>query len=211
MFQAFCVIGRLNRKWKYLRAYYSHSGTCLPLRDLFFENSGATMVEGEAFSIAQFVAQETALFYEHIKTAAAKFEADETVPKSLFGQKMIRALHKAGGKRGGGVNGQKRKPTAFNLFIKEKLAELNAKDSYKDVPYKEKFSMVVAKWGALSDDKKQQYTTKYAAQLAAPTPVAEKRDAPSSSDDDESSSSDDEERKKQRKKEKKEKKHKSTN
>jgi hypothetical protein len=175
----------------------------------FLKFLGATMAAEQAFSIAQFVAQETALFYEHLKTATAKFEEDETVPKSLFGQKVIRALHKAGGKRGGGVNGQKRKPTAFNMYIKEKLAEINAKDSYKDVPYKEKFSMVVAKWGALSDEKKQQYITKYAAQLAAPTPAAEKRDAPSSSDDDDSSSSDDEELKqKKRKKEKKEKKHK---
>jgi len=166
------------------------------------------MAAEQAFSIAQFVAQETALFYDHLKTATTKFEEDETVPKSLFGQKKIRALQKAGGKRGGGANGQKRKPTAFNLFIKEKLEEINAKDSYKDVPYKEKFSMVVAKWGALSDDKKQQYTTKYAAQLAAPTPVAEKRDAPSSSEGGDTSSSDDEERKKKKKKDKKEKKQK---
>ncbi len=161
----------------------------------------------EHFSLAQFVAQETALFYEHLKNATKNYEEEETAPKSLFGQKAIRALHKAGGKRGGGVNGQKRKPTAFNLFIKEKLAEMNAKDSNKDIPYKEKFSMVVAKWGALSDEKKQQYTIKYAAQLAAePTPVAEKRDSPESSSDEDSSSSD-EDPKKKKKKEKKEKKH----
>jgi HMG-box domain len=159
------------------------------------------MAGEQAFSVAQFVAQETALFYEHIKTSTAKFEEDGTVPKSLFGQKVIRALQKAGGKRGGGANGQKRKPTAFNLFIKEKLAEMNAKDSHKDVPYKEKFSMVVAKWGALSDDKKQQYATKYAAQLAAPVAEAEKRDAPSSSEDDESTD-EEEEHKKKKKKEK---------
>jgi hypothetical protein len=162
------------------------------------------MAAEQTFSISQFVAQETALFYEHIKTANEQFEKEEIVPKSVFGQKAIRALHKVGGKRGGGVNGQKRKPTAFNLFIKEKLADMNAKDSYKDVPYKEKFSMVVAKWGALSDDKKQQYATKYAAQLAAPTPAPEKGAVPSSSDDSDDSS--DEDRKKKKKKEKKEKK-----
>lgn len=159
------------------------------------------MATEPSFSMAQFVAQETALFYEHLKTTRAKFEEDGTVPKSLFGQKAIRALLKSGGKRGGGANGQKRKPTAFNLFVKEKLAEINAKDSYKDTPYNEKFKIAVAKWGALTEDKKKQYATKYAAQLAAPAPVAEKRPSPSSSDDS-SSSDDDEERKKKKKKEK---------
>lgn len=158
------------------------------------------MTEEQAFSVSQYAAQETALFYEHLKKAVKDFEEDGTVPKSLFGQKMIRALQKAGGKRGGGANGQKRKPTAFNLYVKEKLEELNSKEANKDVPYKEKFKIAVGKWTSLSEDKKKQFAQKYAAQLAAPTPVAEKRPAPSSSDD--SDESDEEEHKKKKKKEK---------
>ena len=127
----------------------------------------------------------------------------------MFGQKAIRALRKAGGARKGSADGTKRKPSAFNLFVKEKLEEMNREDVDKEIPYKEKFKRAVAKWTVLSDEQKKQYAAKYAhlmadapagapSEPAAPTPA--KRAAASSSDDD---SSDEEE--KQRKKKKKEK------
>lgn len=162
------------------------------------------MAQAEGSSLAQYVAQETQLFYKHLKEAVEKFEENGELPHSLFGQKAIRELKKQGGRRKpGAADAPKRKPSVFNLYIKEKLEELNAQASSSGVPYKEKFKQVVAEWSKLSDDQKKEYAVKYSGQLAGeehaePTPTPAKR--PASSSDDESS--EEEEKKKKKKKEK---------
>ena len=159
------------------------------------------MAETEPFSLAQFVAQETQLFYQRLHEAVQKHEESGEVPPSLFGQKAIRALKKAGGRRKGAAgDAPKRKPSVFNLYIKEKLEEMNAQPALSTVPYKEKFRQVVAQWSKLNDGEKNKYKDKYAAQLAGeepakPTPA--KRSASSSDDE-----SVEEEKKKKKKKEK---------
>ena len=125
------------------------------------------MAETEPFSLAQFVAQETQLFYQRLHEAVQKHEESGEVPPSLFGQKAIRALKKAGGRRKGAAgDAPKRKPSVFNLYIKEKLEEMNAQPALSTVPYKEKFRQVVAQWSKLNDGEKNKYKDKYAAQLA---------------------------------------------
>lgn len=123
------------------------------------------MAENDGAALQQFVAQETQLFYSHIRTAISKFEENGELPHSLFGVKAVKALQKASKQKAS--DKVKRKPTVFNLFVKEKLAEIGNEVSAKDLPYKERFGQAAAKWSALSEEEKKQYAEKYAAELQA--------------------------------------------
>ena len=120
------------------------------------------MTEAEVGELQKFLAQESALFYSHVRSVAEKYNETGELPSSLFGKKAVQSLLKTKRKRVVTKDGEKRKPSAFNLFVKEKLTEVNKDPKIADMAYKDRFKLAVAEWTALTDDQKK----KFAAQCA---------------------------------------------
>ncbi|KAI7837028.1 hypothetical protein COHA_009105 [Chlorella ohadii] len=136
-------------------------------------------------TLISFFAEEMQQFFAHIQSAVRSYNASGELPQSLFKAKEGK------GKRGAGKEKKergKRKPSAFNLFVRDKLEEFKAKafnlfvrDKLEEFKAKgvkapepregEKqarnplFSMAVAEWSKLSKEQKEAITKKYAAQL----------------------------------------------
>lgn len=131
----------------------------------FRKSNCQKMTANDEGQLHQFVAQETQLFYSHIRAAISKYQENGELPHSLFGVKAVKALQKASKQKSS--DKIKRKPTVFNLFVKEKLAEIGNEVSAQDLPYKERFGQAAAKWSALSEEEKKRYAEKFAAELQA--------------------------------------------
>lgn len=121
----------------------------------------------EAVKLVGFFAQEMGLFFQHIHAATAKYNETGELPSSLFSAKQVKSLDKharAGEKRKDKI---KRKPTAFNYYVKEKLDEFKQKGIKVDEENSNNtlFKMAVTEWTKLSDDEKKAYSAKYAAEL----------------------------------------------
>ena len=113
--------------------------------------------------ILQFIAQETRLFNIHLRDACAMYEREKKLPSSLFGVKAIRAVQKASGKKA--TAGEKRKPTAFNIFIKKRIQEIKESEDCSDVKYTAIFKRVVEEWGELTDEQKKAFYQEHAHEL----------------------------------------------
>lgn len=113
--------------------------------------------------ILQFIAQETRLFNIHLKEACAMYEQEKKLPASLFGVKAIRAVQKASGKKA--TAGEKRKPTAFNIFIKKRIQEIKESEDCTDVKYTAIFKRVVEEWGELTTEQKKAFYEEHAHEL----------------------------------------------
>lgn len=136
------------------------------------------MTEAEVGELQKFLAQESALFYSHVRAVAEKYNETGELPNSLFGKKAVQSLLKAG-KRGGSKGGEKRKPSVFNLFVKEKLAGVNKDPKATGTPFKDRFKLAVSEWSALTDDQKKEFAAKCAHLLEdnAPTGLPDKVEA----------------------------------
>jgi hypothetical protein len=151
------------------------------------------MNDGDQVKFTGFIAQEMSLFFQHIHTATANFNESGELPKSLFHNKQIKVLDKyakALKKKGDKI---KRKPTAYNHFVKEKLEQFKATN--KKVPEGEDankalFSMAVGEWKKLSAEEKKEYTDKYAASHGAEEKVVEEEEDEEEGEEDGSSDSD---------------------
>lgn len=134
-----------------------------------------------------FFAQEMQLFFQHVQNAVATYSSTGELPHSLFSNKQV-------GKAIGEKKVKKpRKPSAFNLFMKTKLAEYKRLDvgntpgaEPRDVS-QARFKMAAAEWKALPDAEKAKLQA--AAAAAAPelagTAAAIVGAGQASSDDDE--------------------------
>lgn len=146
--------------------------------------------ENDQIKFTGFIAQEMSLFFQHIHNATTNYNETGEIPKSLFHNKQIKTLDKyakASRKKG---DKPKRKPTAFNNFVKEKLEEFkasNKKGADGEDGNKALFSMAVAEWTKLSEEEKKEYSQKFAAAQGGD----EKKGEEEEEDDDDSSDSDD--------------------
>ena len=113
--------------------------------------------------LLQFLAQETRLFNMHLKQACEMYEAENKLPSSLFGVKAIRAVQKASGKKA--TAGERRKPTAFNLFIKLKMAEIKKEQVGANPKYTELFKRVVDIWGGMTPEEKKKFAADHQEEL----------------------------------------------
>lgn len=130
------------------------------------------MAEVDATPLQRYYARETNLFFKHLREAAAKFTETGELPKSLFPVKANKALEQLAigkRKRKSKDSSEKRKPTVYNLFMKEKLEELKAGHTSAGTvaDHQATFKQAVSNWTALSDEQKQQYAAKYAPIIAA--------------------------------------------
>ncbi|GAB4814541.1 hypothetical protein N2152v2_001587 [Parachlorella kessleri] len=141
--------------------------------------------------LLSFFAQEMQLFFGHIHQAVVHYGKTGELPQTVFKAKAIKDAEKAASgeekKKRKARDKPKRKPSAFNVFVKEKMEELKAagvKPPPSDTNVKNAlFGMAVAEWGKLSVDQKKDYSDKYVASQAAggevgsqeaPTPAAPK-------------------------------------
>lgn len=108
-------------------------------------------------SLDAFISQETFLFFEHLKAAIEKYRSEGQLPHSVFKAVAVKDLLKAGGKKR--AAGGKRKPTAFNLYVKEKLEEMKKADGGEG-DHSERFKTVASQWKSVSDEVKKYYTEK---------------------------------------------------
>ncbi|PSC68560.1 crabs claw [Micractinium conductrix] len=120
-----------------------------------------------------FFAQEMQQFFAHIQSAVAHYSSTGEMPASLFG---AQEGGKAGGKRKlkDKKAKQTRKPSAFNMFMKERMEQLkaagikgpetNAEGNKVKNPL---FSMAASDWGKLTAAEKEAYKAKCAAKEAA--------------------------------------------
>lgn len=142
---------------------YSACRRSTHLQEFKFQiESWALMSGTDTSAIQMFVAAEIQLFHTHLSAAIKKFEESGELPHSLFGVKAVKALQK-----GSKAKGQtaKRKLTAFNIYVAEKLKKL--KDKGDTRTHAEKFKSVIEGWTKLTDEQKKHYHEKYSAQIAA--------------------------------------------
>ncbi|KAL6773998.1 hypothetical protein ACKKBG_A23385 [Auxenochlorella protothecoides x Auxenochlorella symbiontica] len=116
---------------------------------------------------ALFFAQELHLFFQHLHHAAETFNITKELPQSIF---------KAGNGKDSGDDGKKkrrgkkdkdrprRKPTAYNDFVKNAMEDLKLKGLANG---KELFALAVAEWSKLSDAQKAKVTEDFKAKGSA--------------------------------------------
>lgn len=125
-----------------------------------------------------FFAQEMQLFFKHIQDSVTKYTETGEMPPSLFTKRALKAAAKAGGRGRGKKEGgekRKRKPSVFNLFVQERMAQMKAEGVQppKELTEGETklrnplFTMAAKEWGQMSDDEKKAYADKVAPRLAA--------------------------------------------
>jgi hypothetical protein len=122
------------------------------------------MAQSNDEALLQFISTETALFYAHLAAIREKFAESGDVKQlqSLFKQKDLREFKKLGKAR---ANAGQRKPTAYNFYMKDKLAAL--KERGDERPHNERFKEVTSSWAALTKEEKDKYNEKYAPLIEA--------------------------------------------
>ncbi|DBA93511.1 TPA: hypothetical protein ACH3X3_013607 [Trebouxia sp. C0006] len=109
-----------------------------------------------------FCAQEFQTFFSHMGDAIKLFKATGHLPDTVFRGAAPQAA--ANGDKRAKV---KRKPTAFNMFVKEKMEEFKAAGVRleDDKNGNLMFTLAVAEWKKLDEDQKQAYTRKFKADV----------------------------------------------
>ncbi|KAL4437430.1 hypothetical protein ABPG75_004569 [Micractinium tetrahymenae] len=162
-----------------------------------------------------FFAQEMQLFFQHIQGSVTKYTETGELPPSLFTKKALKSAAKAGGRGRGKKEGgekRKRKPSAFNLFVQERMAQMKAAGVQppKELTEGETklrnplFTMAAKEWGQMSDDEKKAYSDKVAPRLAAMgegTAPAKAEAAPAAEEEEEEESEEEEEEEEEEEKE----------
>lgn len=113
------------------------------------------MTEDKTADLMAFCACEFSGFFAHIGEAIKQFKATGRLPESAF---------PAPGAAKAEIKSRiKRKPTAFNMFVKMKLEELKASGvkPNDDKNNNELFKLAVAEWTQLSDAQRKQYVEKF--------------------------------------------------
>jgi len=118
--------------------------------------SAAPTLDGA--DLMAFCAQEFQTFFSHMGDAIKLFKATGHLPDTVFRGAAPQAA--ANGDKRAKV---KRKPTAFNMFVKEKMEEFKAAGVRleDDKNGNLMFTLAVAEWKKLDEDQKQAYTRKF--------------------------------------------------
>ncbi len=106
-----------------------------------------------------FCAQEFQTFFSHMGEAIKLFKATGHLPDTVF-RGAVPSQAAANGDKKAKV---KRKPTAFNMFVKDKMEEFKAAGVRleDDKNGNLMFTLAVAEWKKLDEDQKQAYTKKF--------------------------------------------------
>lgn len=106
-----------------------------------------------------FCASEFHIFFGHLGNCITTFQSHGKIPPSIFKSSGQPGSASAKGDKPKG----KRKPTAFNFFVKEKLEELKqAGVTFDgDKNNNQLFRVAVDKWKVLSEQEKADYSAKY--------------------------------------------------
>ena len=114
-------------------------------------------------SLMVFCAQEFEAFFSYIGGAVKHYQITGQLPESLFkGHPQFQ----------GGAGDKKakarRKPTAFNMFVKDKMEEFKAAGIKLDDDKNGNllFTLAVSEWKKLDDAAKQEYTRKFKVAVA---------------------------------------------
>lgn len=116
------------------------------------------MSDNQAADLMSFCASEFQQFFSHLGNSIYTYKNTGKVPSSAF---------KGSGHNAGTTKSDKpktkRKPTAFNMFVKEKMEELKASGVTLDGDKNNNgmFTLAVSSWKNLSDQAKADYTNKF--------------------------------------------------
>ena len=119
--------------------------------------SAVSAVDGA--DLMAFCAQEFQTFFSHLGGAMKQYKITGQLPDTLFrGAAPSQAA--ASGERKPKI---KRKPTAFNMFVKDKMEEFKAAGVKleDDKNGNLMFTLAVSEWKKLDEDQKQGYTRKF--------------------------------------------------
>ena len=118
----------------------------------------AVMSDNQAADLMSFCASEFQQFFSHLGNSIYTYKNTGKVPSSAF---------KGSGHNAGTAKSDKpktkRKPTAFNMFVKEKMEELKSSGVTLDGDKNNNgmFTLAVSSWKNLSDQAKADYTNKF--------------------------------------------------
>ena len=123
------------------------------------------MAEDKTTDLMAFCASEFSGFFTHIGDAIKQFKLTGRLPESAFD---------GSGPAAGKADAKpkiKRKPTAFNMFVKFKIEELKASGLKldDDKNNNELFKLAVAEWTQLSDAQRKYYTDKFKVRYYKPS------------------------------------------
>jgi hypothetical protein len=165
------------------------------------------MADDNPKALLAYIAQETSLFYDHIRKATEAHSQGGELPNSLFGARAIKSLEKAAGrKREKGTP----KLSGYNLFMRHRMALLKEQgikpEAGEGKGRNAAFTQVTEEWKTIGEKEKAEWNVKAKAASAGEGPEAPKvvggGDVGTSSDSSDSSSSDEEEKRKKKKKKK---------
>ena len=118
------------------------------------------MAENQAADLMSFCASEFQQFFSHLGNSIHTYTNTGKVPGSAF--KASGHAHTASAAKSDKPKA-KRKPTAFNMFVKEKMEELKAAGVTLDGDKNNNgmFTLAVSSWKELSDTAKADFTNKF--------------------------------------------------
>lgn len=118
------------------------------------------MAENQAADLMGFCASEFQQFFSHLGNSIHMYKNTGKVPGSAF--KASSHAHTAAAAKSDKPR-TKRKPTAFNMFVKEKMEELKAAGVTLDGDKNNNgmFTLAVSSWKELSDTAKADFTNKF--------------------------------------------------
>ena len=118
------------------------------------------MAENQAADLMSFCASEFQYFFSHLGNSIHTYKNTGKVPGSAF--KASSHAHNAATAKADKPK-TKRKPTAFNMFVKEKMEELKNAGVTLDGDKNNNgmFSLAVSSWKQLSDEAKADFTNKF--------------------------------------------------
>ena len=122
------------------------------------------MTDAQAADLMSFCASEFHTFFGHLGNCITTFKSTGKVPPSIF--KTSGHSGSAGASKADKPK-SKRRPTAFNMFVKQKMEELKQSGIHLDGDKNNNgmFTMAVGQWKNMSDQDKADYTAKFKARL----------------------------------------------
>lgn len=114
----------------------------------------------DAVNLMAFCANEFEAFFGHIGGAIRQYQTTGQLPDSIFNGTV--PSHGAAGDR---KPKAKRKPTAFNMFVKDKMEEFKATGVKLDDDKNGNllFALAVSEWKKLDEEAKLEYTRRFKA------------------------------------------------
>lgn len=140
-----------------------------PSFDQLLSGTVAVPADRDATKLLAFISHEMQLFFAHCQKASAQYAASGELPNSVFKGKYLKVLGR-GAARVAKSKGGKRKPSAFNLFVKHTMAEFKEKGvtapKTEEGPRNPLFTLAVAEWQKLTQEEKDVFTAKLKAEQA---------------------------------------------